>query len=118
MTEEVRPLTVKEWKQLAEYLEATRIYCIDQANEEKNPRRWHSSLEYKLYYKIYEMKTLLEQLFIKQHDVDFDPPDKKEMLGIISGAPTDKYNALFSMLFPDPKKVLKKYRVKDNEPRP
>ena len=65
----IRPLTIEEYKQLAELLEAVRLYCMDQYITQgyKTKREMRHSVEYKLSQEMYKIKDLLDELLYKQY---------------------------------------------------
>ena len=65
----IRPLTIEEYKQLSELVEAVRLYCMSEniTTKYRTKKDLHHSVEYKLYKKIQSTKSLLDDLLHKQY---------------------------------------------------
>ena len=106
----IRPLTIEEYKQLSELLEAVRLYCAEEylTNWHKTKREAQHSVEYRLSQEMYKIKDLLDELVYKQYYDVVTESHLEHMFG-------DGKEDLSKIFYGLGDKVAAKYKMPDSD---
>jgi hypothetical protein len=106
----IRPLTIEEYKQLGELLEAVRLYCMDEyiMKGHKTKKAMRHSVEYKLYHEMYKIKDLLDELLYKQY---YDVVTKSHLEHMFGDGKEDLSRVFYGI----GDKVAEKYKMPDSD---
>ena len=106
----IRPLTIEEYKQLSELLEAVRLYCAEEylTNWHKTKREAQHSVEYRLSQEMYKIKDLLDELVYKQY---YDVVTKSHLEHMFGDGKEDLSRVFYGI----GDKVAEKYKMPDSD---